>query len=652
MKLGKGAVLVMTAAAAVCVAVAAVAVWRAQRALNRSEREVTLAGQLAVDVRRLSAQSNPGFESISAPAVFRSAAWFEGRFYLAGPAGLFVWSPAGELKHVYRPGQDYPATALGPMAVDTLADSQHPELLIATDSEGVLAFNGSGFRQILPGDEEARHVTTLLPLASGRLLLGTERRGLLVFDGHTLRAFHSTTNGVYVTALAGTEADLWIGTISKGLLHWSAGETETIGTAQGLPDARVECLAEEGDRLFAGTPVGVAELRQGKVTRVLAAGRFAHALAVHGGGLLIGQMDEGVTWAPLAGATTGPGLRRPISAPVAGTAAQPDGVTIEQFLSAGGEEYAVAENGLLTHGADGGWRQALGGTGALLTARHISALMAAKDGKLWVGYFDRGLDILPAEGGAGRSETRHVEDDHVFCVNRIVADPRRGAVAVATANGLVMFDASGRERQVVERKAGLIADHVTDVALYGDGLAAATPAGITFLQPGGASSVYAFEGLVNNHVYALGVEGDSLLAGTLGGLSLLRGETVSRNLTTANSGLRHNWITGLARAGDGWLIGTYGAGVLRMNVDGSITATDATRTGVIVNPTAMLTDGKISLAGTLSHGLLVGDEAGMRWKTITAGLPSLDVTALAEEGGVIYVGTESGLVKIAESRLE
>jgi ligand-binding sensor domain-containing protein len=41
----------------------------------------------------------------------------------------------------------------------------------------------------------------------------------------------------------------------------------------------------------------------------------------------------------------------------------------------------------------------------------------------------------------------------------------------------------------------------------------------------------------------------------------------------------------------------------------------------------------------------------MRWKTVTAGLPSLNVTALAIRNGVVYVGTENGLVKIDEGKL-
>ncbi len=98
-------------------------------------------------------------------------------------------------------------------------------------------------------------------------------------------------------------------------------------------------------------------------------------------------------------------------------------------------------------------------------------------------------------------------------------------------------------------------------------MAIATPAGLTFLDSTGARSLYAFHGLVNNHAYALGVSDDAanqqLMVGTLGGLSVLQGGVVRASYTTANSGLKHNWITALAPVDDEWFAGTYGAGVLR-----------------------------------------------------------------------------------------
>ncbi|HEY0759093.1 MAG TPA: hypothetical protein VGD59_07555 [Acidisarcina sp.] len=666
--------ILLIAGAFVCLAVAALTVWRVERALGGSKRELAAQELLPIEVRHLSPLPNPGFEPISAPAIFKSGAAFQAQLYLAGPAGLFVYSPDGALRHLYRTGVDLPASDPGALAVGTLADASEPELLMATSSEGVLAFNGRSFRQIRPTGEGDRQITAILPLASGRLLMGTAKRGLLVYDGRTLKQFHPTTSNVYVTALAGTESDLWIGTLNQGLLHWRGGETEHLTEQDGLPDARVEAIALGAGRVYVGTPVSVAELQAGKVSRILARGRFAHALLADGTSLLVGQVESGVLQVSLAQQGTGLATRRPIDMTVGRTSDAGSGedldhgrvidpavpsprssnlnraatATVEQFLTVAGSNYAVADEGLLRQQPGGQWSEVLAGQPGMLTDRNVSSLMAASDGGLWVGYFDRGLDILPANGG----EPVHAETEHVFCINRVVEDTRHAAVVVATANGLVFFNRDGRQRQVLTRESGLIANHVTDVALYRDGMVAGTPAGITFLDKSGAHSMYAFQGLVNNHVYALGAKGNQLLVGTLGGLSLLSGDAVQRNLTTSTSGLTHNWITGLVPLADEWLVGTYGAGVLRMAADGSISSTDATNRNTVINPGAMLADGRLVFAGTLGQGLLVGDATGTRWKTVTAGLPSLDVTALAVDRGVLYVGTVNGLVKIAESKLQ
>lgn len=656
MKLKRRPVTIIAIALAfVCLAICGVVVWRVERALRNSTGDLAHRESFAVDIRTYGPQPNPGFEAITAPAVFKSAAAFQGHIYLAGPAGLFAYSIDGALQHIYRTGMELPAADLGQMAVGTLTDSREPELLIATLGQGVMAFDGHLFRKILARQDEARTVTAVLPLSSGRLLIGTAKLGLLIYDGKTLKRFHSTTNNVYVTALAGSEADLWVGTLNDGVLYWHGGQTERIGEEEGLPDRRVEQIALADGRAYVGTPVGVAEIHNGKIARVLAKGMYAHALFVDPNSLLVGQVEAGVMRVPLAGSESDSKARRPIVAssthdPPAGSASAKQGaagLTVEHFLAVGDSRYALAADGLLRQEPDGEWRRILGGGSSQLTASNISALLIASDGRLWVGYFDRGLDILPATGGAAS----HIENEHVFCVNRILEDTRQGAVAVATANGLVLFDRDNRQKQVLGREAGLIADHVSDVALYGDGMALATPAGITFLDRSGAHSLYAFQGLVNNHVYALGANGKQLVAGTLGGLSLLVDGSVRRNLTTGTSGLKHNWITGLVAVGNDWLVGTYGAGVLRLGADGSVTPTDATRAGVVVNPTAMAADGRLVLAGTLGQGLLVGDATGTRWKTVVAGLPSLNVTALAIHKNVIYVGTENGLVKISEDKL-
>ena len=133
--------------------------------------------------------------------------------------------------------------------------------------------------------------------------------------------------------------------------------------------------------------------------------------------------------------------------------------------------------------------------------------------------------------------------------------------AVATANGLVLFDSGAQPRQILGRKDGLLSDHVTDAAFRDGGMVVATPAGLSFIDRSGVRSLYVFQGLVNNHVYTVAAQGAQTVAGTLGGLSMLDDDRVRVNYTTANSHLRHNWITALARVGDEWFAGTYGAGV-------------------------------------------------------------------------------------------
>jgi len=613
--------------------------WRAQQALTSSEREVASEQNLRFVVRPLAAPSGAKFEWISAPAVFSQEAEFQGHLYVCGAAGLYEFSADGKLEREYRAGKELPSSPLTRIATAVLADSGRPELVIATKSEGLLAFNGSSFRQIRPEDGDAREITAILPLASGQLLIGTARKGVLVYDGKRLGPFHPTLSGMHVTELVGDQSDLWIGTIDRGVLHWNGGTTDTFGEAEGLPDPQVLSLLVVGDRTFVGTPLGVAAFRQGRLQRVLARGAFAQALGADDRTLFIGTLDQGVVHLPLA--------VNPFPAGLAHDSQQIDDV-MQIFKSADGM-YALARDGLYELGERGGGRQLIQPAQAVLTDADVSALSVDAHGKLWVGYFDRGLDIVDP----GWLRARHVEDDRVFCVNRIV--PARAgaatATAVATANGLILFDSDGNERQILTHADGLIADHVTDVAVESDGMAVATPAGITFLGPDGARSLYAFQGLVNNHVYALGASGHELLAGTLGGISVLDQGQIVANYTTANSALGHNWISAVVPIGREWMIGTYGGGIVRLDDSGRFHSYQIATANFDVNPNAMLVTDRHVYAGSLGQGLYVYDRGSDRWSNITAGLPSENVTALAQDNGYIYIGTDNGLVRVREQDL-
>ena len=240
----------------------------------------------------------------------------------------------------------------------------------------------------------------------------------------------------------------------------------------------------------------------------------------------------------------------------------------------------------------------------------MSALAADSKGRLWVGYFDRGLDRLDSDHGPAT----HVENEHVFCVNRILPNLKDGTIDVATANGLVRFDSAGSQQQVLTRADGLIADHVTDVAFYQDGLALATPAGLTFLDATGARSMYAFQGLVNNHVYALGVSGDELMAGTLGGLSRLEKGDVTSQLhdgdTRPQAQLDHGCRSGRRRM-DGWNLRSGRARTRPLPVTSTPSKLPPAHSRSI--PTPCWSRRAHVFAGTLGNGLYVYERQSDRW---------------------------------------
>ncbi len=576
--------------------------------------EVAAGGRVPFALTSLDRHALTGVEPIAVTPSFRDIAVYDGRTFIAGANALSAYR-GSDLSETWRVGLELPAGEL--IALSTFGG----ELYVATRGEGLLRYDGSRMRQVLPAKPSLRLLTALLTV-NGRLLFGTETNGVGVYDGQTLSMLDPALETQHITALAGSSTDLWIGTLAEGLWHLHAGALEHIKDE--LPDPQILSLAVSGETAYAGTPLGVAVFEAGRKTRVVGDGVFARALLPDQTGLLIGTEDEGVV-------AVSKDRHRPLDTEAALTT-EP----IERLVESGGVRYALTTKALYRESASG-WESVVSGGAGSLTDRHISALSVDPSGRLWAGYFDRGLDVLASD----RTISRHFEDDHLFCINRIVTSGER--TAVATANGLVLFENTD-QKQVLGRRNGLIADHVTDVAFTSGGMIAATPAGLSFLDSGGVHSVYVFNGLVNNHVYALGVAGNQVLAGTLGGLSVLNYDLIHANYTTANSGLKHNWITAVVRDGEDWLAGTYGVGVMRLDKSG-IWHTFPDMPRCVVNPNAMLfADGRV-FVGTLDDGLLVLDHYA-RWQKFSYGLPSRNVTALAFANNGLYVGTDNGVVRL------
>jgi ligand-binding sensor domain-containing protein len=271
---------------------------------------------------------------VAVSAEFRAAAEFERQVYICGKSALFRYQ-GGNLSGVWHAGHELPAYPLSVLAVRT--GVVRPELWIGTDGAGILIFDGDGFRQMLPEWVPLRKISSLLPLRNGRMLVGTPTAGLYITDGKTFRLFHPQFAKTEVTALAGDEDQLWVGTRDSGVWRWSGGEALHI--IQQLPDAQVLSIATHGARAWVGTPVGVAEFSGGNLERHLADGIFAQALAERDGILWIGTVDQGLYELPLAprAPRPQPSGRRTEAASIAAFA-EADGtllaVTPQQVISA------------------------------------------------------------------------------------------------------------------------------------------------------------------------------------------------------------------------------------------------------------------------------------------------------------------------------
>jgi len=604
--------------------------WRTHGAVESSRIAVNEAGLIRFTLTTVD-RAPLAFESVASTSSFRDAALFQDKLYLLSSDALYEHSLKGELTRRFAAGSDLPGAPFTALATGTLAGSQEPELFIATLGEGLLSFDGRRFRQMRPAEPQHRKVVTLLPLATGQLLLGTSKAGVFAWDGSRLSRFHDAVNDLAVTAMAGTLDDLWIGTLDRGLVHLRAGQVQRFTETDGLADAHVLSLAMDDDQVWAGTAMGIAAFQSGKFERSYADGLFANAMLANEQSIIVGTLEEGIAEIPRA-------ARQP--RPNRSNSADPM-TEVTRLLRLNNVDYAVLKQGLYSRDAHNRWARVIDSPAAMLADNNIAALAAEAQGKLWIGYFDRGLDVLDP----GATKASHVEDEHLFCVNRIV--PRNDGAVIATANGLVLSGRDGKPRQVLTRKEGLIASHVTDVVVEQNGMIAATPAGITFLAPGGAQSIYAFHGLVNNHVYSLAQQGTRLLAGTLGGISVLDNGIVKSSFTTSNSALRHNWTTALVAVGNEWYAGTYGAGVYRY--DGAVwNSFPDLKGGFEVNPNAMTVTQTAVYAGTLDRGLAIHNRANGRWSFLTAGLPSSNITAVAAGNGYLYVGSDNGLVRIPE----
>ena len=237
--------------------------WNTTRVMEQSRLHVHSESSIPFTIRRLEPPASPSanthpetapaptpFEWISSPALFTDALVLGDKLYLAGPSGIMVHDSAGEPLQRFFVGAGLPTAEPLRLAAGLARGTAGKRLYAVTAGEGLLigdiSSGGTSFQHMRPDEAPYRDLTALLPLTTGRVLLGTKTKGLLVFDGESLSPLHPSLTDLHVTALAGDPSSLWIGTLSQGLLHWHAGELDRFSEDQGLPDRQVLSLATSG----------------------------------------------------------------------------------------------------------------------------------------------------------------------------------------------------------------------------------------------------------------------------------------------------------------------------------------------------------------------------------------------------------------------
>ncbi|MCS7081061.1 MAG: hypothetical protein NZ585_13560 [Chloracidobacterium sp.] len=619
----------------------------------RAAQEVRLAAEAA---GRLETRSTP----LAPPDMAGVTLWldaahvealteFRGQLYAATSGGLAVLDTDGApLRHLTT------ADGLPDNDLTTLAVFRD-RLFIGTRTAGLVEYDGVRFIQHEFRKPAAVHVSSLLATPDV-LVIGMLDGGLYDYDGAQFgQRFQPprATPITGVTALYAVGTRLFIGTLAHGLFIWRDGELKHVPPSGGLPSPHVTAFAWRDESLYVATDAGVVRLTQDEQLQPVSRQPNIRSLAVYDGKLYAGLVVGGIVEVrPMSQAA----LRAAQLSPVQ---AGSDAAHRQVRLAVVGERLlALTQSGVYAVRSKGDsgfeWRRFDRPNPAegRLTSGNVTSLAFDATGRLWVGTFENGLDILDPDTG---DLLRHIQDETVREINHLCATSRLSPMLAATSGGLVAFDAAGKVvRRYDAKSAALIGDAVSHVRPLENGvtaqaLAVATAKGLTIWRDGVGRSLTAFHGLPSNYLYCCEMLNGKLYVGTLGGLAELDGLRVARTWRTDNSDLPANWINALLAVEDTLYIGTYGGGVCAMRPAGDIRRFPETK-GVEINLNAMATDGERLYVGTLDRGLLVYDLRSDRWRVWRDGLPSANVTAIAVRPDAVFVGTSGGVARIEKRR--
>jgi ligand-binding sensor domain-containing protein len=604
---------------------------KARKTLLEVKKEAADHSVIVIDSRNFSLAPDPQAQILSNPYTIRKLVAFQDRVYAATTNGLVTFSAEGkELDH-WTTLEGLPSQDLTALAV--FNDS----LWIGTSDSGLIRYKDREWTYFSPKRVEFRFIRSLLATSQGRLLIGTDA-GILAYDGQHFVHFIPALKSEKITALAGSSQNLFIGTFAAGLYQYEAGVLSHYGRDQGLRDPYVTDLQTNGLLCYVSTADGIQILEK-KAFRTLANQMFITSFIIDTPDLWAATRDRGVV--KLANKVVRASRPQRVVDEASAPRRSPSFITKldTSTIAFNGSEISVLRKDQ--------WKQ-WSSPKPLFSDANVSSLLKTRNGELWIGYFDQGLDVL----SASKDSITHYKDENLFCVNHISEDGK-GRVYVSTSNGLVVFEPN-RIKHVYRIQDGLLSDRVMQtLPLDADGkeVAIATTQGFTLKEGANMKSIFAFHGLVNNHIYTMAADGPQLFLGTLGGISRVSHMQVAESWTQMDSGLKRNWVNAMVSINNQLFVGTYGSGIQVRTDSGQWLDFPALPEDLEINPNALYYDGSLLFCGTLDRGIYIYNTQNKSWKHVSQGLPSSNVTSFAADGDLIYIGTDRGLLQIKYDKI-
>ncbi|MBN2135880.1 MAG: hypothetical protein JW737_09130 [Acidobacteria bacterium] len=601
-------------------------------------------------------------DALSAPAGFNSCAWFEDKLYVASCGGLLILEPTSDNKTStrdktpnpvdhHRPNSSRMDTAGYSTSIDytttgfltikqglnenriTSLNVLGSSLYISHPVAGLSVIHENKIEQIHFKTEDFNRIAVSVVSPQGVYFI-TENSDIILTDGKEFLLKKDNTLHLkedVPTTVAFLDGKLFIGTNKSGLFQVDDEKVIPIN-----PDLfsqnRINSLKAENGNLLAATDRGTILRDISGNFRNLCDETPVKAAVFNEKSIISGTYFSGLI-------TTNERFRnsedtlRGLNEPVAFISPLPG-------LMQSGDLLLGTDSSLLIKKQGGGISKInISPPRGILTANYVTSIERDSQGRYWIGYFDRGIDILSAD----YRRLFHLENDDIRVIRHIRQNFADGAMYCATSRGVAIITADFKYRMLTTEQ-GLINNEVSHIFFSDSGPVYSTAGGVSFDRGGLLRSVYAFHGLGSNHTYSTIYQNGYFYTATLNGLSRIKDLNVTANSTTANSPLPHNWVTALAVDNENNLwIGTYGGGIIAEKENGTLLKMEPSDR-VDVNNNAILSLEIHVLIGTLSNGILVYSTRDDEWRKITRGLPSRNVTAFMDEGANILVGTDSGLI--------